>query len=214
MTSPPLHDTTLDPYTPNAFDDNDQANDFRQPHLQSEVDDTDDFAHEGDYSTRMEELFDEGESDMPGDDEDDPEEAFVYTGIDAEEALGGYRDQLRDVLEAEHEDDEVVEEIEVEISLLHNDEKAGLQVEHPSCIFCAIILKKNANPAARWDPNTSLGYCVITDNSRQCSLAHRNTLQTVETLFTSDYLETTLLCSSTFSPPAQCQYWDVPFSSL
>ena len=66
-------------------------------------------AHPGDYSARMEELFDDDEDEhiRPGrtngihssDDKDD--EPFVYNGVDAEPNPISYRDQLRDVLDDE-----------------------------------------------------------------------------------------------------------------
>lgn len=71
---------------------------------------------DGDYSTRMEELFadDPPESKEEGlnlDDEEE-EEGFLYTGNDADLSTG-YRDQLRDVLE-DDPDPEVLEELQSE----------------------------------------------------------------------------------------------------
>ncbi|KAE9411436.1 hypothetical protein BT96DRAFT_1011251 [Gymnopus androsaceus JB14] len=71
---------------------------------------------DGDYSTRMEELFadDPPESKEEGlnlDDEEE-EEGFLYTGSDADLSTG-YRDQLRDVLE-DDPDPEVLEELQSE----------------------------------------------------------------------------------------------------
>ncbi|KIK67347.1 hypothetical protein GYMLUDRAFT_37447 [Collybiopsis luxurians FD-317 M1] len=85
----------------------------------SEGGDEDRLEEGGDYSTRMEELFadDAQESTIsPGDDSDD-DEAFLYTGNDADLSTG-YRDQLRDVLG----DESSAEIHEVEKSLI---------VEHP-----------------------------------------------------------------------------------
>ncbi|KAH9948952.1 hypothetical protein B0H21DRAFT_196377 [Amylocystis lapponica] len=82
--------------------------------------------HAGDYSTRFEELMSDGE-DREGSDgslhdkDDDDEEGFVYDGADAE-PTGGYREQLRDVLGAEHEEDGL-SEAEVERSLLQDSEE-------------------------------------------------------------------------------------------
>lgn len=64
-----------------------------------------------DYSTRMEELF-EGEKDAS---DDDDGEGFIYTGVDADNSIGDYRSQLRDVLGPEEEH---TEELEVARSLL------------------------------------------------------------------------------------------------
>ena len=86
--------------------------------------------HPGDYSTRLEELMSDTE-DGPngdnhdghgdGDDDDGDEGGFVYSGVDAAPS-GGYREQLRDVLGPDHEDDELDEQ-EVEHSLLHDVEE-------------------------------------------------------------------------------------------
>lgn len=121
MTSPSLPDTSLSIFAAKRDVEDDGASTIRQPtlHLSDDEPDEDeeDFDYQGDYSSRMEELLDdENEFDVTGDDDD---EGFVYTGIDVEEPSGGYRDQLRDVLGAEHEDDET-EEHEVESSLLHD----------------------------------------------------------------------------------------------
>ncbi|THU95630.1 hypothetical protein K435DRAFT_723399 [Dendrothele bispora CBS 962.96] len=86
--------------------------------------------HPGDYSTRMEELF-EDEEDGPnahidGDDSED-EEGFIYTGADADVSITSYRDQLRDVLGPEHEEeaDSVVDAREVEKSLIVEHEEGN-----------------------------------------------------------------------------------------
>ncbi|CAL1707277.1 unnamed protein product [Somion occarium] len=79
--------------------------------------------HGGDYSTRFDELMSDAENgtDEHNDDEDE-EEAFFYNGVDADHVEGGYKEQLRDVLGPEHEDDEL-EEVEVERSLVHDVEE-------------------------------------------------------------------------------------------
>lgn len=83
--------------------------------------------HPGDYSTRLEELMSDMEDGPNGDGhegdegEDDDEGGFVYSGVDAAPS-GGYREQLRDVLGPDHEDDEL-DEHEVERSLLHDVEE-------------------------------------------------------------------------------------------
>ncbi|KAI0929914.1 hypothetical protein AcV5_006753 [Taiwanofungus camphoratus] len=89
--------------------------------------------HSGDYSTRFEELMSDSENGSDGHDQDEDqdedkgeeEEGFLYNGIDAGPA-GGYREQLRDVLGPDHEEDEL-DEREVEKSLLHEVE-AGEQL--------------------------------------------------------------------------------------
>ncbi|OJT15290.1 Vacuolar protein sorting-associated protein 8 -like protein [Trametes pubescens] len=76
----------------------------------------------GDYSTRFDELMSDGEDEEADPDEDDDEGGgFVYAGVDSD-PTGGYRDQLRDVLGADHEEDEVEAE-EVERSLVHEVEE-------------------------------------------------------------------------------------------
>lgn len=105
--------------------DDDRASTIRQPSLDfsdHEVTDNDhdDLEHPGDYSTRMEELFEDGENESShGEDEDsDDEENFLYTGADALDMPAGYRDQLRDVLGPELTDDDEIEAHEVERSLV------------------------------------------------------------------------------------------------
>lgn len=71
----------------------------------SEPDEDEEDAHEGDYSTRMDELFDD-ENGTEGDDGDDEEEAFIYDGADAGGSTGDYRAQLRDVLGPDAEEEE------------------------------------------------------------------------------------------------------------
>ena len=83
--------------------------------------DTVDDHDEGDYSARLEELLkdDEGEhKTTDGAEDEDEEEGFFYTGVDSQPS-GTYREQLRDVLGPENEDDEQ-EEKEVENSLVRS----------------------------------------------------------------------------------------------
>ena len=76
--------------------------------------------HPGDYSTRFEELMSDGEHEH----EDSDEEGFLYNGVDADQVQGGYKEQLRDVLGPDHEEDaSVEEEVEVERSLIHDVEE-------------------------------------------------------------------------------------------
>jgi hypothetical protein len=87
------------------------------PSLDQHSDEDEQFTYSGDYSTRMEEILD-GEAksdDGPDAGDDDEGEGFLYQGEDAE-PQGPYRDQLRAILDAEHEDDEL-EEHELETSL-------------------------------------------------------------------------------------------------
>lgn len=70
--------------------------------------------HQGDYSTRMEELFADGEGEILQEDED--EGNFIYSGIDAAEMPTGYTERLRDVLGSEPTDDSETEPSELERS--------------------------------------------------------------------------------------------------
>ncbi|TFY83559.1 hypothetical protein EWM64_g450 [Hericium alpestre] len=115
----------------------------RLPSLDFSDDVTDDIEqddHPGDYSTRMEELFDDDEEvehkDVSEDEVDSEEDGgFVYNGADAEQADGTYDDRLRDILGADPEDDDEVDEVEVERSLLHDapdvQSEAGMKPEVP-----------------------------------------------------------------------------------
>jgi len=78
----------------------------------------------------MEELFDDGEDDSEAREDDEEEEGFLYTGVDADESSGDYRSQLREVLGPDLEEDET-EELEVERSLLRgvNEEKLGFSLD-------------------------------------------------------------------------------------
>lgn len=83
-------------------------------------------ALEGDYSTRFEELMSDDEDENKNvptrlshnKEAADEDEGFFYTGRDSQPS-GTYREQLRDVLGADVEDDEL-EEQEVESSLVHS----------------------------------------------------------------------------------------------
>ena len=94
---------------------------------------------EGDYSKHMEDIFsddEENEEEMArrralnacaglSDSDEDVEESFVYKGRDAEK-VGGYRDQLKDVLGEDVSPDQGDDELEelriVENSLIHDEE--------------------------------------------------------------------------------------------
>ncbi|GBE80615.1 predicted protein [Sparassis crispa] len=96
--------------------------------------------HAGDYSTRFEELMSDGEEESNihvSDEEED--HGFVYNGVDSE-PKGGYREQLRDLLGPDHEEDEL-DAAEVEHSLVVNNgeheklatlmgDEAGVDVPH------------------------------------------------------------------------------------
>jgi len=92
--------------------------DYSSPVLSGRDDEDAEDNHEGDYSTRMEELFgDEGEVEANSSDDDE----FVYDGVDAERVSGAnYQQQLRDVLGSDDASDNLDEE-EVEKSLFRDD---------------------------------------------------------------------------------------------
>lgn len=129
MSSPSLLGSTSSfPSDRNELDE-DQASTIRQP--SPDISDNEGEGAEaeghGDYSARMEELLDDDEDGSEThEDEDDGEGGFLYTGMDAEEVSGAYRDQLRDVLGPDHEEDET-DEFEVESSLLHHSENEKLE---------------------------------------------------------------------------------------
>jgi hypothetical protein len=89
--------------------------------------------HHGDYSQRMEELFDDADDDSKDDGDDeltDEEEGFLYTGMDAEDSSVGYRQQLRDVLEQNEDEEYKLNADEVERSLaLDSDARASVDDE-------------------------------------------------------------------------------------
>lgn len=95
--------------------------------------------YEGDYSTRMEELFgDEAEGEGNSADDDDDDE-FVYDGVDAEQVSGAnYQQQLRDVLGSDDASDNLDEEVEVETSLLRDDPKDSVDLVCPSFTPCPV----------------------------------------------------------------------------
>ncbi|RDB25342.1 Vacuolar protein sorting-associated protein 8 [Hypsizygus marmoreus] len=127
MSSPPAGSLQL----PELVDE-DGASTIRQPSFDfSDHDASDnDEEHPGDYSTRMEELFDEeDESDAHVEDEEDEEEGFLYTGVDAGDIPTGYRDQLRDVLGSDLTDDDEMEANEVEKSLVIDEHDEVLHFE-------------------------------------------------------------------------------------
>ena len=90
----------------------------------SDDDDEPDLSHAGDYSSHMEELFDEeAEESLRGDDPfEDEEEGFIYNGFDVVDAPTGYQEQLRDVLGPDHNEDDGSESdvLEVENSLVYD----------------------------------------------------------------------------------------------
>jgi len=97
----------------------------------------------GDYSTRMEELFEEDDGDEETGEDDDDEEGFLYTGVDANDSTGDYCSQLRDVLGPEAGEDQT-EELEIERSLLHDAENEEVQFNpHDLQVCIARVIRPN-----------------------------------------------------------------------
>ncbi|KAG6832591.1 hypothetical protein H0H92_014427 [Tricholoma furcatifolium] len=80
--------------------------------------------HLGDYSAQMDELFNDVDDEGRDDVDDEEDEGFLYTGVDAPDAPIGYRERLRDVLGSELTDDDA-ETNEEDITLAHggNDDE-------------------------------------------------------------------------------------------
>lgn len=104
----------------------------------------------GDYTTRLEELLSDADNTSPSHtDNDEEEEGFFYTGVDAGPAPT-YKEQLRDVLGPDHEEDEQ-DEVEVEHSLFRevaeneafatamDDEAPVSLILHPFCQLNQLI---------------------------------------------------------------------------
>jgi len=104
------------------------------------------------YSTLMDELFgDEDETATTSaprfddDEDDDDEEPFVYDGTEAPVSRATYREQLRDVLDDDAEDDEI-EERDVERSLVHDPDRSPMPigdealVSSPAATLCSTLI--------------------------------------------------------------------------
>ena len=101
------------------MDDSEESFSYPQPEDDHGRDSkTDEQTH--DYSTRMKELFADEEEHAEEQHDSDNEEGFFYAGADANVSVG-YRDRLRDVLGADHEDEDDTEAHEVERSLIIED---------------------------------------------------------------------------------------------
>lgn len=83
-----------------------------------------DLSHAGDYSSHMEELFDEdAEGSFHGSDPyEDEEEGFIYNGDDVVDTPTGYQERLLDVLGSDHNegDGSEFDALEVESSLVYD----------------------------------------------------------------------------------------------
>ena len=103
-----------------------------------------DLSHVGDYSSHMEELFDEdAEGSFHGSDSyEDEDESFIYNGADVVNTSAGYQERLLDVLGSDHNEDDGSEfdVLEVENSLVydqHTDDEplvskySGMPYFHP-----------------------------------------------------------------------------------
>lgn len=107
-----------------------------------------DLSHAGDYSSHMEELFDEdAEGSFQGsfhgsDPYEDEEESFIYNGADVVDTPAGYQERLLDVLGSDHNENDGSEfdVLEVENSLVYDQhaddeplvsEYSGMPYFHP-----------------------------------------------------------------------------------
>ena len=163
--------------------------------------------HPGDYSTRMEELFDDGGDDeefeeKEGNNENDDDEGFLYTGIDAADVPAGYKEQLRDVLGSELSDDDQLEAYEVERSLIIDDTTGvrsnGNQplVSSRKCavavilifIFCLGVWRRSFRPY-------SFDVINRTTNTSEDDFPRRSwdVLEDCSAISTSNRLQTTIL---------------------
>ena len=111
---------------------------------------TQDDDHLGDYSTRLEELMSDDELSNgrdQADDDEEEEEGFFYTGVDAESS-GTYREQLRDVLGPEHEDDDDSDAPDVDQAVLRDVQEKE-------------IFEANMDDEARVSSYTPLQHCSL-----------------------------------------------------
>lgn len=86
-------------------------------------DDENEFTYPGDYSSHMDELFDGDDQDV-SDQRDsgetsEEEDDFVYSGVDAD-APAPYRDQLREVLGQDHDEEPGIEVLDTDDTLNEN----------------------------------------------------------------------------------------------
>lgn len=136
----------------------------------------------GDYSARFDELMSDSEDHEGGDAEDDgdddDEEAFVYSGVDAD-PTGGYREQLRDVLGPDHEEDELEEEQEVERSLVHEvaeNEKFAATIEDEAGVSCSAYMPRRFRLLMLMVvvacPGAALSLAAAHVSSNACALIH------------------------------------------
>lgn len=95
------------------------------------------------YSQQMSELFDDDANESEDEstsnildnvlesdhEEEDEEEEFVYTGVDSSNDPVPYRDQLRDVLEEEHDEDSVGDAQEAEEAPIDNEIEVSITID-------------------------------------------------------------------------------------
>lgn len=101
---------------PQSISDSNDADTIRQAETDE---DEDEFTYPGDYSSHMDELFDgddQDESDQHDSEESSGEEDFLYSGVDAD-APAPYKDQLREVLGQDHDEEPGIEALEAEDTL-------------------------------------------------------------------------------------------------
>lgn len=122
------------------FPDSDEDGDHEAAHIADDAKHLDYSEH---YSQQMSELFDgdandfadESTSNILGNviesdhEEEDEDEEFVYTGMDSSNEPVPYRDQLRDVLGQEHEEDLVEDAQEVVQSHIDDENEVSITVD-------------------------------------------------------------------------------------
>jgi hypothetical protein len=105
----------------------------------------DDGENLGDYSTRMDEIFDDerddNDSEVFGGDEEEEDEGFVYEGVDAP-PKGAYRDQLRDVLGSDNEEDE---DDELPMPSTSDSEKPAIMLSPPKAALSGFRVRPSVS---------------------------------------------------------------------
>jgi hypothetical protein len=118
------------------------------------TDDESPLTYPGDYSAHMEELFegDETGSNPPGEETDEDEADFIYSGVDADASSASYRAQLRDVLGQDHEDGSESDALEVEKSLvLENAEEYSHHSDKTMVGGCHFYYTKPLHCMTSWN---------------------------------------------------------------
>lgn len=106
----------------------------------------------------------------------------MYSGVDAD-PTGGYRDQLRDVLGPDHEEDELEAE-EVERSLVHEveeNEKFAATIEDEAGVSVSVAcLAVRVCSQCRWTLCSMSKCCLRTSRNLPCLLRHLHLLRLLQ----------------------------------